>query len=80
MQGPFENENVIEFIYLGVMLMNQYCRHEQIKNRIHMGVSCYHFVQNLFFTLVSKHIKINPVALKDEQLMCSVMLRRVNVT
>lgn len=50
MQGPFENENVTEFIYLGMMLMNQYCRREQTESRIHMGVHA-----TTWFRIFSSH-------------------------
>jgi len=42
-------ETVEQFIYLGTTYTNQNTVSEDIKNRLKLGNSCYHSVQNIFF-------------------------------
>jgi hypothetical protein len=52
-------ERVEEFKYLGTTLTNRNSIHEEIKNRLKSGNTCYHSVQNLLSsTLLSKNKKI----------------------
>jgi len=45
--------------YLGKILTNLYCIHEEIKSRLKSGNACYHSVQNLVYpSSLSKNIKV----------------------
>jgi hypothetical protein len=52
-------ENVAQFKYLGMTVMNHNLIQEEIKRRLNSGNVCYHSVQNLLTSrLLSKNIKI----------------------
>ena len=51
-------ERVEEFKYLGTTLTNQNSIQEEIKSRLKSGNACYHLVQNLFYSSLSKNLKI----------------------
>jgi hypothetical protein len=52
-------EKVEEFKYLGTMLTDQNYIQKEIKSRLKLGNSCYHWVQNLLSSrLLSKNLKI----------------------
>ena len=51
-------ERVKEFKYLGTTLTNQNSIAEEIKSRLRSGNACYHSVQNLLFSRLSKNLKI----------------------
>jgi hypothetical protein len=52
-------ERVEEFKYLGTMLTDQNYVQEEIRNRLKLGNTCYHSVQNLLSSrLLSKNLKI----------------------
>jgi hypothetical protein len=51
-------ERVKEFRYLGTTLTNQNSIQEEIKSRLKSGNACYHSVQNLSSSLLSKNTKI----------------------
>jgi hypothetical protein len=52
-------ENVAQFRYLGMTVINQNMIQEEIKRRLNSGNACYHSVQNLSSSrLLSKNIKI----------------------
>jgi len=52
------SDKVEEFKYLGTTLTNQNSIHEEIKSRVRSGNACYHSVQNLSTSLLSKNLKI----------------------
>jgi hypothetical protein len=51
-------ETVEQFKYLGPTLTNKNSIHEEIKCRVKSGIACYHSVQNLSSSLLSKNVKI----------------------
>jgi sorting nexin-29 len=52
-------EKVAKFKYVGATLTNQNDFHDEIKNRLNSGNSCYYSVQNLLSScLISKNLKI----------------------
>jgi hypothetical protein len=55
----FENENVANFKYLRIALINQNDIHDEIKSRLSSGNACYYSVQNLlYYSLISEKLKI----------------------
>jgi hypothetical protein len=52
-------ENVLQFRYLEMTVVNQNLIQEEIKRRVDSGIACYHLVQNLLSSrLLSKDLKI----------------------
>ena len=51
-------EKVEQFEYLGAALMYQNSIQEEIKSRVKSGNACYHSVQNVCSSLLSKNMKI----------------------
>jgi hypothetical protein len=52
-------ENVSQFTYLGMTVINQNLIQEEIKRRLDFGNACYHSVQNLLSSrLLSKNLKL----------------------
>jgi hypothetical protein len=52
-------ESMVKFIYLGTTLTDQNYIHEEIKNRLNSGNTCYHSVQSLFSSrLLSKNVNV----------------------
>jgi hypothetical protein len=52
-------ENVSQFKYLGITVINQNLIQEEIKRRMNFGNACYHAVQNILSSsLLSKNVKI----------------------
>jgi hypothetical protein len=52
-------ENVAQFRYLGMTVTNQNLIEEEIKRRLNFGIACYHSVQNLLPSPLSKNVKLN---------------------
>jgi hypothetical protein len=52
------SESVEEFKYLGTTLTIQNSIQEEIQSRLKLGNACYHSVQNLSSSLLSKNLKI----------------------
>jgi hypothetical protein len=50
-------ENVPQFNYLGMTIINQNLIQEGIKRRLNSGNACYHSVQNLLSCLLSKNVR-----------------------
>jgi hypothetical protein len=51
-------KNVIKFRYLGMIVTDQDCIHEEIKSILNMGNACYHAVQYLLSSyLLLKTVK-----------------------
>jgi hypothetical protein len=51
-------ENVAQFRYLRMIVINQNLIQEKIKRRLKLGNACYHSVQNLLSSrLLSKNVK-----------------------
>jgi hypothetical protein len=51
-------ENVSQFRYLGTTVTNQNLIQEEIKRRLNSDNACYHSVQNLLSSRLSKNLKI----------------------
>jgi hypothetical protein len=51
-------ENVSQFTYLGTTVTNQNLIQEEIKRRLNSGNACYHSVQNLLSSRLSKNMKV----------------------
>jgi hypothetical protein len=52
-------ENVSQFRYFGMTVINQNVIQEEIKRRLSSGNGCYHSVQNLLSSrLLSKYVKL----------------------
>jgi len=51
------SDKVEEFKYLGTTLTNQNSIHEEIKSRVRSENACYHSVQNLSTSWLSKNFK-----------------------
>jgi hypothetical protein len=51
-------ENASQFRYLGMILTNQNLTEEEIKTIFNSGNACYHSVQNLLSSRLSKNLKI----------------------
>jgi hypothetical protein len=50
-------ESMALFKYLGTILTNNFCSHEEIKKRLYSRIAVYHLVQNLLsFCLLPKII------------------------
>jgi hypothetical protein len=57
--GNRSYENVSQFKYLGMTVINQNLIQEEIKRRLNSGNACYHSVQNLLSScLLSKNVKV----------------------
>jgi hypothetical protein len=51
-------ENVAQFKYLETKVTNQNLIQDETKRRMNSGITCYHSVQNLLSSLLSKNVKI----------------------
>jgi hypothetical protein len=49
-------ENVAQVTYLGIIVTNQNLIQEEIKRRLNLGNACYHLVQNLLSSCLSKNV------------------------